>query len=178
MNCPDLQIISEFADGELEPNQAAEVERHVAQCPSCQQSLGEMQSLEQRGRAALKAIPVEETAIRKVVYLNPFWVNWLHPIPLTAAAAAVAIFIGACWVTPGFLGSHQTAPTPHQVADASNTATSSGASDNSDESEDAAFAQWLEPYRNLNIPLVPMEVAANYDPAPIPPFRPENVERN
>ena len=85
-----------------------------------------------------------------------------------AAAAVVAILIGA-WLGLNHSGSRQTAAPPHQVAVA-------GIS--SEQSEDAAFAQWLAPYRNLKIPLVPMEVAANYNPAPVFPTRPDNIERN
>lgn len=166
MNCPDPQIISALADGELDPKQAAEVERHVARCASCRRSLEEMRSLEQRGRAAVEAIDVGEAAIQNVVYLRPFWLRWVGPMPLAAAAAAVvAIFIGTR-LALNHSSSHQK-PTSAPAAAAS-----------SDESEDAAFAQWLEPYRNLNIPLVPMDVAANYDPAPILPTRPDNIGRN
>lgn len=169
MSCPDPQTISAFADGELEAKEAADVERHVAQCANCRESIEEMRWLEQRGRAALEAIEVGEAASHKVVYLKPFWLRWARPMPLAAAAAAaVAMFIGGSLVF-GHLGSRQTASLPRQAV---------GASSSSVESEDAAFAQWLAPYRELNIPLVPMEVAANYNPAPVLPTRPDNIERN
>ena len=47
-----------------------------------------------------------------------------------------------------------------------------------DESRDRAFEQWAAPYRELNIPLVSMEAAESYSPAPILPVLPENMERN
>jgi anti-sigma factor RsiW len=164
MNCPDPQTISEFSDGELEPNQAAEIERHIAQCASCRESLKEMQWLEQRGRGALESIPLEDTFSQKIVPLKPSRLRWVGSMPLTAAAAAVVAVVVGVW-----LFFNQTASTMRKDA---------GANISSEQSEDAAFAQWIEPYRNLNIPLVPMEVAANYNPAPIFPTRPDNVERN
>ncbi|HLX72471.1 MAG TPA: zf-HC2 domain-containing protein [Verrucomicrobiae bacterium] len=164
MNCPDPQTISEFADGEFDTNNAVEVERHIAQCASCRQLLGEMQWLERRGRAALEAIEVRGTTAQNVVYPKTLWLRWARPLSL--AAAVVAIFIGVS-LTFHYSDSHQTSPLPHPVDDTS-----------SKSEEDAAFAQWLEPYRNLNIPLVSMETAANYDPAPILPYRPDSVERN
>lgn len=177
MNCPEPEIISAFADGELETKEAADVERHVAQCARCRESLEEMQWLERRGRAALEAIPVEETAIQKVVYLKPFWRRWARPVPLVAAAAVAAILVGMS-LAFFHLGGRETASLTLEPVSNNNRSISSEASNSPDESEDAAFAQWLEPYRNLNIPLVSMETAANYDPAPIPPARPESVERN
>jgi hypothetical protein len=46
------------------------------------------------------------------------------------------------------------------------------------ESPEAAFEQWVAPYRKLHIPLVPMDVAARYNPDPIPPIRFNDIERN
>jgi hypothetical protein len=122
-----------------------------------------MQWLEQRGRGALESIPLEDTAVQKIVHLKPSRLRWVGPMPLTAAAAAVVAVVGV------WLFFDQTASTMRKAA---------GANISSGESEEAAFAKWIEPYGNLNTPLVPMEVAANYDPAPILPIRPDNIERN
>jgi len=98
--------------------------------------------------------------------LKPHGLKWARPMPLAAAAAALFICV---WLGFSHSSSRQTAALPHEVAVTSN---------GSEESEDAAFAQWLAPYRELNIPLVPMEVAASYDPAPVLPTQPDNTKGN
>lgn len=40
--CPDAGILAAFAEGSLEPQQRAEVERHVANCPECPAVIGEV----------------------------------------------------------------------------------------------------------------------------------------
>src|ERR1035437_3375970 len=68
MSCPDHQTISAFVDRELEAILAAEVERHVAKCAICRQLVEEMQWLDDRGRAALSAIRVEEAISPNIVW--------------------------------------------------------------------------------------------------------------
>ena len=40
--CPDAGILAAFAEGALQPEQRAEVERHVANCPECPAVIGEV----------------------------------------------------------------------------------------------------------------------------------------
>jgi anti-sigma factor RsiW len=169
MNCPNQQTISAFVDGELEATQAAEVKRHVVACASCRQFFEEMQWLEARGRSALDAIHVGETPVPNVVQLRPASRKWARPMSLAAAAVALLAFSIWTWFASSHFSSNQSSPSPHLIANGSATAT--GRNLQSERAQEAAFEQWLAPYRELRIPLVPMEVAANYQPAPIFPIQ-------
>lgn len=174
MSCPDLQHLSEFADGELDSTQAADVERHVAECANCRQLLEEVHWLRDYGRAALRAIQVKEATTPNIVRWRPLWIQWARPVSLataTAAAVVLALSIWA-WFVLHPSGHNQTPTASHQIASVDET--TSGARDQSSEqAEDAAFERWAAPYRKMQIPLVPMEVAANYAPTPIFPTLPD-----
>ncbi len=172
MSCPDPQNLSAFVDGELEAAQALEVERHVAACASCRQFVQEMQWLNDCGRAALRAIHVGDASTSNIVWSRPLWLKWARPMSLAAAAAVVLILSIWTWFALSHSSRDQTPAAPHQIA--SVRATIPDAAGHSEESKDAAFAQWAAPYRKLQIPLVPMEVAVNYNPAPILPILPDN----
>ncbi len=59
MNCTDLkQHLMPFADGELEPSLAAEVEKALEHCPEAREELAELQRIATLSRAAFLA-PVE-----------------------------------------------------------------------------------------------------------------------
>ena len=171
MSCPDHQNLSAFVDGELEATQALEVERHVAACASCRQFVHEMQWLDDYGRAALDAIHVGEAAMPSTAWWRPLRIKWARPMSLAAAAAVVLAFSIWTW----FALSHsrnQTQAAAHQIA--TPNATKPGVVGQSRGSRDIAFAQWAAPYQKLQIPLVPMDIAANYNPAPVLPILPDN----
>jgi len=59
MNCADLkEHLMPFADGELEPGLAAEVEQALGHCPECREELAEIQRISNVARVAFQA-PVE-----------------------------------------------------------------------------------------------------------------------
>jgi anti-sigma factor RsiW len=174
MCCPDHQTISAFADGELEAGQAAEVERHIAKCSSCRQLVEELQWLADCGRGALSAIHVGETATPNIVWWKPLRRKWARPLSLAAAAAVLLALSIWPWIASSHFGRHQAASAPHQIA--SVTATPPGRNGQSKESEDTAFEQWAAPYRELHIPLVSMEVVESYNPGPILPILPDDIE--
>jgi len=176
MCCPDHQNISAFADGELEAGHAAEVERHIAKCSSCQQLVEELRWLADCGRGALRTIHVRETTNPNIVWWRRLRWKWARPLSLAAAAAVVLFLSIWTWIASSHFGRHQAASAPHQVA--SVTATPSGRNRQSKESEDTAFEQWAAPYRELHIPLVSMEVVESYNPSPIPPILPDDFEIN
>lgn len=173
MNCPDHQTILAFADGEIEAVQAAEVERHLASCPNCRQFVAEMQWVDDCGRAALRAIPVGEAPSAKIVRPRKLWRNWARPVPLAVAASVLLGLAIWTWFAANNPGFHQ-APRRFAI----DKPTPAGAAGRSEESAEAAFEQWAAPYRKLQIPLVPMEVAASYHPAPIEPILPNHIEGN
>jgi hypothetical protein len=66
MNCNDLkQHLMPFADGELEPTLAAEVEKALDNCPECREELAEMRRISSMSRAAFLA-PVEAVSLAGV----------------------------------------------------------------------------------------------------------------
>jgi anti-sigma factor RsiW len=173
MNCPDYETLAALADGELETGRPLEIERHLAECANCRQFVEEMQWVDERGRAALGTIPVGEAPVTRTVWARACWRTQWRPISLAAAAAmAIALSVWT-WLAKNSAGRHEA---PHQIAPGSRAA--SGANRQVEESEDAAFEQWAAPYRKLQIPLVPMEVAANYSPPPVSPIQPNGIERN
>jgi anti-sigma factor RsiW len=173
MNCPEQQTILAFADGEIEAVQAAEVERHLTSCPNCSQFLAEMQWVSDCGRAALRAIPAGETASAEVVWPRNPWRNWARPAPLAVAAMLLLALSTWKWFAPNDLDFHQV---PRRFA--FDKPILAGAGGQSGESAEAAFEQWAAPYRQLHVPLVPMEVAASYNPDPIEPILPDHIEGN
>ena len=171
MSCPDHQTISAFADGELELAQAAEVERHIAQCASCRQLAEELRWVDDRGRAALRAIHVEEPNTANIVWWKSPARKWARPLSLAAAASVVLFLSIGIWIASSHF---QTAVATHQIESVTTTPESDGPAK---EPDDVAFEQWTAPYRELHIPLVSMEVAENYRPAVILPIQPEDIER-
>lgn len=66
MTCTELkQHLMPFADGELEPSLAAEVERALADCPDCRQELDEIRRISAVSRHAFLA-PVEAVSLAGV----------------------------------------------------------------------------------------------------------------
>lgn len=66
MNCTDLkQHLMPFADGELEPALAAEVEQALGDCPECREELAEIRRIASLSRVAFLA-PVEAVSLAGV----------------------------------------------------------------------------------------------------------------
>lgn len=173
MSCPDHQTIVAFVDGELETVQAAEMEQHLTACSNCRHFAEEVDWVENCGRAALRAIPVGEAVEAKIDWGAAPRPKRVQTILLALAAmVAIALFLWT-WLGAKSLGPHEA---QHQFAIGG--AAMGGAGRRSQESEDAAFERWAAPYRRLQIPLVPVEEAASYDPAPISPIQPNEIERN
>jgi anti-sigma factor RsiW len=176
MTCPDRQTLSVFADDELDAAKALDVERHVAACANCRQFVHEMQWLEDRGRAALDAINVGNSFASNVVRPSPLWPKWARPLSPAAAAAALVACSIWMWFAASQAGRDKAPSGSHQIARTTPAPTS--ANGQSEESMERAFDQWAAPYRGLRIPLVPIEVAASYDPSSIPPVIPTLEDRN
>ena len=176
MCCPDHQTISAFADRELEAGQAIEVEAHIAKCASCRQLFEEMQWVDESGRTALNAIHVGEPATSNIVWWKPLRRKWPRLLSLAAAAAVALAFSIWMWIASSHSTRHERASAPHQVENL--TTPPPDGNSRSIVWDGAAFEKWAEPYRQLHIPLVSMEMAENYQPAPILPIFPENIEEN
>jgi hypothetical protein len=78
-SCLDAETIAAWADGGLSGHALEMAQSHVADCARCQSVVGAMARTD-----ALVPPPVPERASRR-------WLGWL--VPLTAAAAAVALWV-------------------------------------------------------------------------------------
>jgi hypothetical protein len=86
--CPDVEHLALFASASLADEERGPVERHLADCPRCQDTLAVMVRLEEaeqeRAREAASATSSWWTAWRR-------W-RWVVPVPV-AAALAVTIYV-------------------------------------------------------------------------------------
>jgi anti-sigma factor RsiW len=106
MNCSDLQYLMPLQlSGELDSASMAQLERHVNECPACQEQIEEQQDLNKGIRAALLSESVDTTALRMRV-LNEVKgkgtvsiINTArHPIRIALAVAAgllIVLAVGA-----------------------------------------------------------------------------------
>jgi len=134
-NCPYFQQISRYHDGELSPEQRADVEAHIGGCPACQD---ELRSLEQisgiLGSWNSPDAPEYLLARLHVAALRERAVMRMAKI-LTSAAAAI-IVICALWLHGAGSNDAVLAAEPwEQTAITLSTASSN------DESQQ--FAQWV-----------------------------------
>lgn len=92
----DKGLVAAYYDGEADPAERAEVERHVASCPECARDLAEMKELTGRlkslGRAAAPATlapaVAKEIGHRRAGPSSRRWMGW----SLSAAAALLLAF--------------------------------------------------------------------------------------
>jgi anti-sigma factor RsiW len=162
MGCPDEQTLTAFADGELPPRQAADVEQHLTGCQACAEAVQDLGQLNALGRSALTRIPV--TAARRTL-------PDVRPRRFVSIAAgmsaAAAVLIGALaaqWlltrpsaggsiarpISPNATLPHVELPEPTPLLD-------------------AEFARWSAEYQSRRIPRVPLEQLADYHPTPVFP---------
>ena len=102
--CPDLEILSEYFDGELEESQRQIVKKHVDSCPHCQKRLEEYKLISEalieeeepdfemsQVRSWNRLMDIIDKEEYKVPKVN-FWQRRFQ-ISFPAAAALVAAFI-------------------------------------------------------------------------------------
>ena len=118
MNMPDCNeiglLLSAFKDGELEPHEMQDVARHLAACPSCEETLGEYNSIGSELReiitipplhgfaagidARIKALPVPLRE-RIAAFFGGFNERVVAGFAMVSLAGAVAI-LTAIIITP------------------------------------------------------------------------------
>ena len=123
MKCRDLEeLLSAYADGELNRTQKEFVEEHLECCPDCRATLGEF---EEAGRllSSLKEMPINSdirgTTLSKIKAGGAFPVTayrrWLRPVITTAVSIAVIAVILATqpwnFKTPAASAATTAAPT-------------------------------------------------------------------
>jgi len=123
-----------------------------------------LHQLDAWGWSSLRAIKVTaEPALRVVPLIAPR-LRLVRPVALAAAAVFVAGVLVVLWLVAPTRPAPRAVLAPGRVAKMAATAERTGAA-----SEDEAFARWAAPYRQLHIPLVPIEEAARYSPREIRP---------
>jgi anti-sigma factor RsiW len=111
--CPDRQIISVYADGELPSPWKEKLERHLSNCPSCSERLAfyrRVSGLLHEDAAVLRAgaeaaadrardrLP-RQTPGRSPSLYRPLWRRSVAiPLPAAAAAAVLIIILSLAWV--------------------------------------------------------------------------------
>ena len=103
MSCKLTERVSQMIDGELTPEEASEVNLHIADCPVCDQALRDFLSLRQqivayefRGDAVS-----QQQALRRILraYSVPFWRRkFALPAPILALTCLLLLFLIA-WAT-------------------------------------------------------------------------------
>jgi anti-sigma factor RsiW len=109
--CPEHQLLSVYADGELPSPWKEKMESHVAECPVCGKRLeqyrllfaGEKagtEAMEQAKARVWRNIEAGAGSARSAREKAPVWRrNVAVPLPLAAAAAALVLFaLGALWL--------------------------------------------------------------------------------
>jgi len=168
MSCPEHELLSAVADGELERSLRAEIERHLSTCAPCRRFVEEMRDLEACGRSSLRAISVKtRPELLEVSHLSTRR-SVMRPIALAAAAVVLVTVSVAVWLIALRTQEPRQVSAPIRAAGGDEFATSS----------DASFERWAEPYRQLRIPLVPLEEVANYTPPTLLPMLPAPTTRN
>lgn len=120
--CPDRELLSAFADGEVPSPWDAKIERHAADCPRCREALDGLRSLRAafdegapsgaegrkfdearlelaRGRVLAR---VNETLAARSPARPSLWTRRVSlPLPAAAAAALAAGLLAMAWATTG-----------------------------------------------------------------------------
>jgi anti-sigma factor RsiW len=184
MSCPKTETISAFAEGALDATAASELERHLSTCLSCREHVEEMRWLDGLGRSSLLAIRV--SVDRSQICEAPNRKGLLRQMALAAAAVGLILASFAGWRVNDRFQNQRRVSAP-QAAEANtpradrNTNTETNAPTDSaafGNSSDEAFERWIEPYRRLRIPLVPMEDLANSNPGKVIPAKGAPTKRD
>ncbi len=102
MNCPDLENISAYLDGELVEKKRISLESHLQGCSRCKAALGEMRSLRTRFRSAERYEAPYGFSTRVMARAAEFERKkspWIVPLSVRLAEAAFLLVV----ITVGIL---------------------------------------------------------------------------
>src|SRR5712692_1443290 len=116
MSCPEHELLSAYADGELEPSMLAETERHLSGCASCREFVQEMRWLDTYGKSALRSMSVAAGPDPITIFKTAKKLRLLRPPALAAAAIVLVSLFAASWFVASRLKGLQ--PTPARFASA------------------------------------------------------------
>lgn len=147
MFCPEELTLSLYADGELGPEETAEIELHLKDCEACRVEVEALKQMDRMGRSALAAIPTNagRTANESRSGRN----GW--QVAAWAAAALVALAFIVLTLT---LPENQNLGGGSGADDPSKAQTRDMAPDAFSEE---TFQAWADQYKDLKIPLVSMD---------------------
>src|SRR5260221_6254212 len=97
MSCPEHELLSAYADGELESSMLAETERHLSGCAACREFVKEMGWLESYGRASLRTISVRAGPDPITIFNTAERPRRLSPVALAAAAIVLVALSVLTW---------------------------------------------------------------------------------
>lgn len=114
--CPDDQALSRFFDGEVDPQIADKLQKHIAECIDCKNKLSQYAELHTMLTENDSQWP--DTAMNDVflkiqrdtrLYRKPFfWRRWVMiPAPVVAVAVAgICVLFATLFITTGFKGAN------------------------------------------------------------------------
>jgi anti-sigma factor RsiW len=186
MSCPELERLAAFADGALDATAGTEIERHLSACSSCRERVEEMSWLDVLGRSSVGAIQVSVERGPILLREAPNRKGLLRPMALASAAVGLILLSFAAWrVSDRFQNQRRASAPQPAAADTAradrNTNTETDAPTDGaafSGSWDEAFERWVERYRRLRIPLVPMEDLANFNLGRTIPVEPAPAKRD
>jgi hypothetical protein len=109
--CPDDQTLSRFFDGEVDPQTAIQLKKHITECFDCRNKLnsyGELRNILTENNTPWMDTAVEEVFSRiqrdTRLYRKPlFWKRWVMiPAPVVAVAVAgICVLFATLFITTG-----------------------------------------------------------------------------
>jgi anti-sigma factor RsiW len=163
MNCPDEQDLVAYADGELDADDRAAIERHLPMCSACSAYVADMRGLTSLGRASLARLPAAPRPAMRLV--RPAWPR----VVFGGLAAAAAVLVAA--LVAGRLMSE---PKDRQIVQVGPTTSETTSTQSTQRVRDAAtpvvsndelFREWAAAARRrAPVRLVPMDEVASFRP--------------
>jgi anti-sigma factor RsiW len=157
MPCPDHEVLSALADGEVETATRAAIEEHVKECPACSGFVADMRRLNALGKGSLRTMPVCSQ-----LDLGPFPASAPPEPRLLPLAAALAVLSVVAWlVAPRFDNSSgpvaASAARGTAVFQTDEVITGTMPAGVPTGWQNRAFAEWLAQNSARRIPLVALE---------------------
>jgi hypothetical protein len=88
VECPSHELLSRYAIGELDDDASDDIERHLAVCPACEDSLAQCDSEED---SLMRHLPLAASQAVEPLSQPPGWLAQLRTGPLEAVTAAPAL---------------------------------------------------------------------------------------
>lgn len=165
MRCSDQETLTIFADGEIAGMEREMIEQHLAGCEACRDLVNEMRALNSISRTALRSLRVSPPRIvlaRRRRLLQPLAFAAAAMIALIVLLAAVVVM---SWRDGDAVKVAATPPLPAP-------ATAAHSAREVPPLLDEAFERWAAEHRRKQIPLIPMEEVATFEPPQRLPFHP------